>query len=105
MVNKGVHPLIPEQGSVGASGDLAPLAHLASVLIGEGEAVYQGKRMPGGKAMEKAGISPLTLKAKEGLSLINGTQVMTAVGLLALSSGRSGSARWPTSSEPARWMR
>jgi histidine ammonia-lyase len=84
MVNKGVHPLIPEQGSVGASGDLAPLAHLSSVLVGEGEAVYQGKRMPGQKAMEKAGIPLVTLKAKEGLSLINGTQVMTAVGLLAL---------------------
>jgi histidine ammonia-lyase len=84
MVNRGVHPLIPEQGSVGASGDLAPLAHLASVMIGEGEAVYRGQRMPGKKAMEKAGVAPLTLKAKEGLSLINGTQVMTAVGLLSL---------------------
>jgi len=84
MINKGVHPLIPEQGSVGASGDLAPLAHLASVLIGEGEAIYHEKRMSGRKAMEKAGIPTLTLKAKEGLSLINGTQVMTAVGLLAL---------------------
>jgi histidine ammonia-lyase len=84
MVNKGVHPLIPEQGSVGASGDLAPLAHLTSVMIGEGEAVYRGQRMPGKKAMEKAGIPLVTLKAKEGLALINGTQVMTAVGLLAL---------------------
>jgi len=84
MINKGVHPLIPEQGSVGASGDLAPLAHLTSVLIGEGEAVFQRKVMPGKKAMEKAGIPIVTLKAKEGLALINGTQVMTAVGLLAL---------------------
>jgi histidine ammonia-lyase len=84
MINRGVHPLIPEQGSVGASGDLAPLAHLASVLIGEGEALFQGKVMSGKKAMEKAGIPTLTLKAKEGLALINGTQVMTAVGLLAL---------------------
>ncbi len=84
MINRGVHPLVPEQGSVGASGDLAPLAHLASVLIGEGEAIFQGKAMPGRKAMEKAGIPVLTLKAKEGLSLINGTQVMTAVGLLSL---------------------
>jgi histidine ammonia-lyase len=84
MINKGVHPLIPEQGSVGASGDLAPLAHLTSVLIGEGEAVFQGEVMSGKKAMEKAGIPILTLKAKEGLALINGTQVMTAVGLLAL---------------------
>jgi histidine ammonia-lyase len=84
MVNKGVHPLVPEQGSVGASGDLAPLAHLASVLVGEGEAIFQGKAMPGKKAMEKARIPLLTLKAKEGLALVNGTQVMTAVGLLAL---------------------
>ncbi len=84
MINRGVHPLIPEQGSVGASGDLAPLAHLTSVVIGEGEAVYEGKMMPGRRAMEKAGIPILTLKAKEGLALVNGTQVMTAVGLLAL---------------------
>lgn len=84
MINRGVHPLVPEQGSVGASGDLAPLAHLASVLMGEGEAVFQAKVMPGRKAMEKAGIPVLTLKAKEGLSLVNGTQVMTAVGLLSL---------------------
>jgi histidine ammonia-lyase len=84
MINKGVHPLIPEQGSVGASGDLAPLAHLASVLMGEGEAIFQGKVIPGKKAMERAGIPILTLRAKEGLALINGTQVMTAVGLLSL---------------------
>jgi len=84
MINRGVHPLIPEQGSVGASGDLAPLAHLASVLMGEGEAVFQGRVLSGKKAMEKAGIPVLTLKSKEGLALINGTQVMTAVGLLAL---------------------
>jgi histidine ammonia-lyase len=84
MINKGVHPLVPEQGSVGASGDLAPLAHLASVLMGEGEACFQGKVMSGKKALEKAGIPMVTLKAKEGLALINGTQVMTAVGLLAL---------------------
>jgi histidine ammonia-lyase len=84
MVNKEVHPLVPEQGSVGASGDLAPLAHLASVLVGEGEAIFHGKVMSGKKAMEKARIPLLTLKAKEGLALVNGTQVMTAVGLLAL---------------------
>jgi histidine ammonia-lyase len=84
MINKGVHPVIPEQGSVGASGDLAPLAHLASVLIGEGEAVYRARRMTGRRAMERAGIPALTLKAKEGLSLINGTQAMTGVGLLTL---------------------
>ena len=84
MINAGIHPLVPEQGSVGASGDLAPLAHLASVLIGEAEAIYQGKRMTGKEAMKRAGISVLTLKAKEGLSLINGTQVMTGVGILTL---------------------
>ena len=84
MINKGVHPLIPEQGSVGASGDLAPLAHLASVLMGEGEAAFKGKVMSGKQAMKKAGIPLLTLKAKEGLSLINGTQMMTAIGLLTL---------------------
>lgn len=84
MLNRRVHPLIPEQGSVGASGDLAPLAHLTSVLMGEGEALFRGKAMSGRKAMEKAGIPILTLKAKEGLSLVNGTQVMTAVGILAL---------------------
>jgi histidine ammonia-lyase len=84
MINKGVHPLVPEQGSVGASGDLAPLAHLTSVLMGEGEAVFKGKVMSGKKAMEKADIPILTLKAKEGLALVNGTQVMTAVGLLSL---------------------
>jgi len=84
MINKGVHPLVPEQGSVGASGDLAPLAHLTSVLIGEGEAVFKERVMSGKKAMEMAGIPILTLKAKEGLALVNGTQVMTAVGLLAL---------------------
>ncbi len=84
MINRGIHPLIPEQGSVGASGDLAPLAHLASVLMGEGEAILRGKRMSGRQAMKKAGIPILTLKAKEGLALINGTQAMTAVGVLAL---------------------
>src|SRR4030042_1541734 len=84
MVNKEVHPLVPEQGSVGASGDLAPLAHLASVLVGEGEAIFHGKVMSGKKAMEKAQIPLLTLQAKEGLALVHVTQVMTAVGLLAL---------------------
>jgi len=84
MINREVHPIIPEQGSVGASGDLAPLAHLASVLMGEGKAVFKGRVMSGKKAMTSAGIPVLTLKAKEGLSLINGTQVMTAIGLLAL---------------------
>lgn len=83
MLNRGVHPVIPSQGSVGASGDLAPLAHLGLVLIGEGEAIYQGKRMPGRDALKQADIAPLVLQAKEAISLINGTQAMLAVGLLA----------------------
>lgn len=84
MLNNGVHPVIPSKGSVGASGDLAPLAHLALVAIGEGEAIYRGSRMPGGEAMMEAGIEPLMLEAKEGLALLNGTQAMTAVGGLAV---------------------
>ncbi len=84
MLERGVHPVIPSQGSVGASGDLAPLAHLASVLIGEGEAEHLGEVMPGGEAMRRAGLTPLELEAKEGLSLINGTQFILAVGGLAL---------------------
>ena len=83
MLNRGVHPVIPSQGSVGASGDLAPLAHLAQAAIGEGEALYQGKRLGGGEAMRAAGIAPLVLEAKEGLALLNGTQGMLA--LLALA--------------------
>lgn len=82
MVNEGVHPAIPEKGSLGASGDLAPLAHMVLVMIGEGEAYYKGDLMPGKKAMELAGIDPVELMAKEGLALINGTQVLTAVGAL-----------------------
>jgi histidine ammonia-lyase len=84
MLNRGVHPVIPSQGSVGASGDLAPLAHLAHVLIGEGQAVYEGKRMPGTDALRKAKIRPVVLEAKEAISLINGTQAMLGVGALAL---------------------
>ncbi len=82
MLNKRVHPVIPRKGSVGASGDLAPLAHLAGVLIGAGEAWYNGQRLPGTDAMQRAGIEPLQLQAKEGLALINGTQVMTGLGVL-----------------------
>jgi histidine ammonia-lyase len=85
MLNKGVHPVVPEQGSVGASGDLAPLAHLALCAIGEGEAFYDGTRMPAADALAWAEISPLTLEAKEGLCLLNGTQAMAAVGGLALA--------------------
>ena len=84
MLNRGVHPVVPSQGSVGSSGDLAPLSHAAAVLIGEGEAVYKGKRMPGKKALQAAGIQPVVLEAKEGLALNNGTQAMTAVGALAV---------------------
>lgn len=87
MLNAGVHPVIPEKGSVGASGDLAPLAHLALVAIGEGEAFYKGERMDGGEALRRAGLTPLTLAAKEGLALLNGTQAMTAVGALAVARG------------------
>nr|WP_207903293.1 histidine ammonia-lyase [Hazenella coriacea] len=83
-INRGVHPVIPSQGSLGASGDLAPLSHLALVLMGEGEAFFQGKRMSGMEALVQAGLSPITLQAKEGLALINGTQAMTSIGTLAL---------------------
>jgi histidine ammonia-lyase len=85
LLNRGVHPLIPERGSVGASGDLAPLAHLALVLIGEGEAFYRGGRLAGAEALRRAGLSPVTLKAKEGLALINGTCGMTGIGALAVT--------------------
>ncbi|MEA2090052.1 MAG: histidine ammonia-lyase, partial [Thermoproteota archaeon] len=84
MLNKKVHPIIPQKGSVGASGDLAPLAHMTLVMTGEGEAEYQGKVMNGKEAMEKAGIRFSRLEAKEGLALINGTQMMTAIAALAV---------------------
>jgi histidine ammonia-lyase len=84
MLGAGVHPVIPARGSVGASGDLAPLAHLALGMIGEGLAEYRGETMPAGDALRAAGIAPLVLEAKEGLTLLNGTQHMTAVGGLAI---------------------
>jgi len=84
MLNAKVHPVIPSQGSVGASGDLAPLAHLAQVVIGEGRATFRGEVFSGGEAMKRAGITPIALEAKEGLSLLNGTQGMLALLSLAL---------------------
>ncbi len=88
LLNAGVTPVIPEKGSAGASGDLAPLAHLALVVIGEGEAYLNNERLPGGEALRRAGLRPLALAAKEGLSLLNGTQAMNAVGALAAARAR-----------------
>ena len=84
LLESGVTPVIPEKGSVGASGDLAPLAHLALTVIGEGEAFYRGERMSSAKALQRASIEPLQLEVKEGIALLNGTQAMVAVGGLAL---------------------
>jgi histidine ammonia-lyase len=84
LLNRGICPVVPEKGSVGASGDLAPLAHLCLVLIGKGEAFYEGQRLSGIEALQKCGLNPLTLKAGEGLALVNGTQVMTAIGGLSI---------------------
>jgi len=89
MINSRVHPIIPERGSVGASGDLCPLAHLALVMIGEGFAEYQGKRMSGSDALEAASIKPVHLAPKEGLALINGTQMMTAIGGLMIHDAKN----------------
>jgi len=89
LLNRGVHPIIPEKGSVGASGDLAPLTHMAQVLTGNGDASYQGKRMSASEALQAAGITPLTLEAKEGLGLSNGTAAMTAVGALAVHDAQT----------------
>ncbi|MGM0972365.1 MAG: histidine ammonia-lyase [Bacillota bacterium] len=82
LVNKSIHPVIPQQGSLGASGDLAPLSHLALVLMGEGEVFYKGERKPALEVLVQEGIEPVTLQAKEGLALINGTQAMTAMGVI-----------------------
>ena len=84
LLNRGVTPIVPARGSVGASGDLAPLAHMALVMIGEGEAEFEGARMPGGDALRKAGVEAVALQSKEGISLLNGTQAMLAVGCLEL---------------------
>jgi histidine ammonia-lyase len=83
LLNAGVHPTVPRRGSVGASGDLAPLAHLALALMGEGTAEHRGEVLPAADALRRAGVEPLELAAKEGLTLLNGTQHMTAVGALA----------------------
>lgn len=85
MLNLGVHPVIPQKGSLGASGDLAPLSHMVLSMLGEGEAEYQGRILPAKEAMQNAGLKTIELAAKEGLALINGTQVMTAVGINALA--------------------
>lgn len=87
MLNCRVHPVVPEKGSVGASGDLAPLAHLALSVIGEGEVFFEGQRMPTAEALQRAKLKPIELEAKEGLALLNGTQAMHAVGGLALLRG------------------
>ena len=87
-LNRGIHPVVPEQGSVGASGDLAPLAHLALGLIGEGEVVVDGRRQPASAALAAAGLTPLRLGAKEGVALVNGTQLMTGIGALSLHRAR-----------------
>lgn len=84
MLNKGVHPIIPEKGSLGSSGDLAPLAHMVLVMLGEGEAIYKGELLTGKEAMKKASIKTVELVEKEGLALINGTQVMTSIGAQVL---------------------
>jgi histidine ammonia-lyase len=84
LLDRGVVAVVPERGSVGASGDLAPLAHLALVLIGEGEAWLEGRRVPGAEALRRVGLAPVVLAPKEGLALVNGTQAMTAVGAHAL---------------------
>ncbi len=89
LLNAHAQPVIPSRGSVGASGDLAPLAHLGLALIGEGEIIYEGRRLPGAEALRLVGLEPLALQPKEGLALINGTHLMEALGLLALRDARA----------------
>jgi len=88
MLNRRIYPVVPEKGSVGASGDLAPLSHLALTLVGEGEAFFEGQRMSSAEALRRARLTPLEIEAKEGLALLNGTQAMHAVGGLALLRGQ-----------------
>jgi histidine ammonia-lyase len=85
LLNRGVTPVVPSRGSVGASGDLAPLAHMALVLIGEGEAIFEGHRISGAEALRRCGTPPLALQSKEGISLLNGTQAMLSIGCMELS--------------------
>src|SRR2546426_2335970 len=87
FLNRGVHPVIPSRGSLGASGDLAPLAHLGLVLVGEGEAEVGGQLLPGAKALATAKLAPLSLQSKEGLAIINGTSVMAGGGALVVEDG------------------
>lgn len=87
FLNRGIHPIVPSRGSLGASGDLAPLAHLGLVLVGEGRAEFHGREISGGEALDQAGLNPLVLQAKEGLAIINGTAVMAGVGALAVHDG------------------
>jgi histidine ammonia-lyase len=89
LLGRGVTPVVPSQGSVGASGDLAPLAHMALVLMGEGEAEFAGGRLAGGAALAGAGVTPIELQPKEGISLINGTQAMLAIGCLELEAAET----------------
>lgn len=85
LINEGVTPVVPSQGSVGASGDLAPLSHLALVLVGEGKAEFRGEVLSGAEALQRAGLQPVVLQAKEGLALVNGTQAMGALGVVTLN--------------------
>src|SRR2546426_4909946 len=89
MLNANIYPVIPSRGSVGASGDLAPLAHLGLVLIGEGEALLEGRRYSGAEALQRAGLAPLHLQAKEGLALINGTHLMEAIAILSMADAQT----------------
>lgn len=92
MLERGVHPIVPRQGSLGASGDLAPLAHMSLVLIGEGEAEVNGTVVPGADALARVGLAPVTLQAKEGLALTNGTSLMAALGCLAVAEAENAAA-------------
>ncbi|HEX9901697.1 MAG TPA: aromatic amino acid ammonia-lyase, partial [Acidobacteriota bacterium] len=100
MLNRGVTPVMCEKGSVGACGDLSPMSQMALAVMGEGEAFYRGERLPGGKALEKAGLKPVVLQARDGLALINGSNVITGLGALTLYDA----GRWLKASEIAAAM-